>query len=371
MQNPCKTGVSPSPAGLARRALRLNYVRLYHVTSTRKMHMKNATKNFNQKTKTCPSNQSSKFLLGALATAAALPLAAPPPACAADAAASRVDALVNFDFSNEYLTPRGMIVHDKGLAFQPLFLGFVNVYKGGADSFVNDVTLVPGIWADFSSAGVSINPPFGSGPKDAFVEMDPIAGVSVGFAKNFKLEVTYTAFVMQILNIGTSQHLDTKLDFDDSSYLKAFALHPYVEYWRELANKATAADVPYIVDPLGKHPGPGPTSSGYFEVGFAPSYTFDKAGLKLELPCRVLMPQKQFYGEYYGGTSFIGLYEVGVKASLPMNFMPEGYGHWGFHVGFKYQGFEDKNLKGMQQFNAPGHAVSQSWAVYSGISTFF
>ena len=62
------------------------------------------------------------------------------------------------------------------------------------------MTLVPGIWADFSSAGVSINPPFGSGPKNAFVETDPIAGVSTTFAKNFKLDVTYTAFIMQILS---------------------------------------------------------------------------------------------------------------------------------------------------------------------------
>lgn len=335
------------------------------------MHMKNAKKSSNQKNNHCRTNQNSKFVLGALATAAALPMASPPAAGAADASSAKVDALVNFDFSNEYLTPRGMIVQDKGLTFQPLILGFVNVYKGDSNSFINDVTLVPGIWADFSSGGVSINPPFGSGPKTAFVETDPIAGVSTSFANHFKLDVTYTAFIMQILNIGTSQHLDTKLNFDDSSYLKAFALHPYIEYWRELARKSTAADVPYIVDPLNKHPGAGPTSSGYFEVGVAPSYTFDTVGLKLELPCRVLMPQKQFYGEYYGGTSFIGLYEVGVKATLPMKFMPDGYGHWSFHIGAKYQGFEDVNLKGMQQFNAPGHAVSESWAVYGGVSTFF
>src|SRR6266567_6432667 len=184
---------------------------------------------------------------------------------------SRVNVLFNMEFSNEYLTPRGMIVHDKGLTFQPLLLGLVDLYK--SDSFINSLTFVPGVWNDFSSSGVSIHPPFGSQPKTHWVEIDPIVGISVGFAKHFKLDVTYTAFNMQILDIGTSQHLDTKLSFDDSDYLKAFALHPYVEFWQELVGKATDAQVPQAVfgpsANSGNHAAPG--SSFYFEVGVDPS----------------------------------------------------------------------------------------------------
>src|SRR5258708_23026979 len=118
---------------------------------------------------------------------------APPP--------SRVDALVNFEFSDKYLTPRGMLVHESGLTCQMLVVGLVNLYKG--DTFINDVTLVPGIWNDFSTKGVSVHPPFGTNPKTSWVEIDPIAGVSFGFAKHLKLDVTYTAFNMQIPAIGT------------------------------------------------------------------------------------------------------------------------------------------------------------------------
>jgi len=284
---------------------------------------------------------------------------APPP--------SRVDALVNFEFADKYLTPRGMIVHDDGLAFQMLVLGLVNLYK--ADTFINDITLVPGVWNDFSTKGVSIHPPFGSKPKTSWVEIDPIAGVSVGFAKRLKLDVTYTAFNMQILDIGTSQHLETKLSLDDSPWLKGFALHPYFSYWQELHGKATAAQVPFKV--FLNEPGK-PPSSYYFEVGGSPSYTFEKlAGLKLEAPCRVLLPNKDFYGEFFHKSSTIGLYEVGIKGSIPLNFMPQGYGHWGFHAGFRYMGFEDKNLQGMQIFNAPGKATKDAVQIYCGISTFF
>ena len=143
---------------------------------------------------------------------------------------SRVNALLNFEFSDKYLTPRGMIVHDDGLTVQPLVLGFFNVYKG--ESFLNDFTLVGGVWNDFCTDGVSKNAPFGSRPKTHWVEIDPIAGISTKFAKNFQLDVTYTVFEMHILNIPTSQHLETKLSFDDTPYLKNFALHPYFLYWQ-------------------------------------------------------------------------------------------------------------------------------------------
>lgn len=333
--------------------------------------MKNTKSNCNIKPETSSSN-ASRYVLGALAAVASLPTSAstaradeaspPPPP-------SRVNALVNFEFADKYLTPRGMIVHDAGLTFQMLALGLVNIYKG--DTFINDVTLVPGVWNDFSSSGVSIHAPFGSTPKTHWVEIDPIAGLSIGFAKHLKLDVTYTAFNMQILDIGTSQHLDTKLSLDDSPWLKAFALHPYFEYWQELDGKATAADVPYIVDPLGKNPGPGPGSSYYFEVGVDPGYTFEKPGLKVELPCRVLLPNKNFYGEYYHSSSTVGLYEVGIRASVPMKFMPQGYGHWSAHIGFKYMGFVDQNLRHMQQFNAPGKSVDETVQFCGGFSAFF
>ena len=217
------------------------------------------------------------------ALVAALPLVAVTAPADDAPPASRVNALVDFELANEYVTPRGMMVTDKGLTFQPLVLGLANLYKN--DSFINNVTLVGGVWNDFSSSSVSVTgPTYKTPPTTSWIEIDPIAGVSVGFAKRFKLDVTYTAFNMQILDIGTSQHLDSKLSFDDSDYLKAFALHPYFEFWQELKAKATDADLPGslgITPPNSgaKHPMPG--SSFYFEVGVDPGYTFEKlAGIQ-------------------------------------------------------------------------------------------
>ncbi len=292
----------------------------------------------------------------------------------AEDAPSRVHALFAVELANEYVTPRGMLVRDKGLTVEPLFLTFVNLYKG--DSFINDVTLVGGVWNDLGTSQVSVHGPYGSQPKTPWTEIDPIAGFSFGLGKHFKLDLTYTAFAEQILDIGTSHHLESKLSFDDSEYLGAFALHPYVIYWQELEGKATDAALPGgviglpPVNPNAKHPAPG--SSSYFDVGVAPGYTFkDAGGLKLEAPLRVLLPDERFYGDFYHSSSTVGLYELGVKATLPMNFMPAGYGHWSVHAGVKYINFVDDNLYNLNAFNAPGKPTRDTVQVYLGFSAFF
>jgi hypothetical protein len=293
-----------------------------------------------------------------------------------DSAAPRINELINLEFASEYVTPRGMMVHtesDQGIAFQPLLLTLVNLYH--ADGFINALNFDGGGWADFSSAGVSVHAPYGSKPRTDFVEIDPIAGLSVGFAKYFTLGVTYTAFGMQVLDIGYSQHLETKLSFDDSSFLGAYALHPYMIYWQELAKKATDADVPEAVfgpsPNSGAHPAPG--SSFYFDLGVDPSYTFKNTlgGLKLETPCRILLPDDRFYGDYYAPSSTVGLWEIGLKGTVPIKFIPAGYGHWNFHAGAKFLYFVDDNLVNLNEFNAPGKPTRDTVQGFAGVSVFF
>ena len=306
---------------------------------------------------------------GVMALAAALSFTSP--ILRADDVPSRLHELVNLEFASEYVTPRGMMVHNQGLTFQPLMLTLANIYHG--DSAVNDVTLVAGAWNDFGTAGVSVKPPYGSKPKTAWTEIDPIAGISLGLPKKFKLDVTYSAFAEQILSIGTSQNLEAKLSFDDSDYLKAYALHPYLSFWDELQAKATDADVPASIGfPGGRagasHPKPGP--SYYFEFGVAPAYTF-KNGIKLEAPCRIMMPDDRFYGDYFAASSFIGIWEIGLKGTVPMNFMPAGYGHWSFHAGVKYLDFADDNLYKLNIFNAPGKPTRGTVQGFCGVTIFF
>jgi hypothetical protein len=287
---------------------------------------------------------------------------------------SPIDLLLNVEFANTYTTPRGMIVRDKGLTIQPLLLAFINLYKG--DGWLDSAKIVGGVWNDFGTAGTAVHAPYSSPDKTQYTEIDPIFGISLGLFKKLTLDVTYTAFVEQILDIGTSNHLDTKLTFDDSEYLKAFALHPFFEYWQELTGKATDADVPEAVfgpsSKSGSHPQPG--SSYYFNVGIDPQYSFGPqvlGGLKIEFPCSVLLPNERFYGEYYGPSDTVGLFELGTKATVPMPFIPPAYGHWSFHVGFNFFDFVDNNLYHLNEFNEPGTPKRSNYEVYSGFSAFF
>lgn len=285
---------------------------------------------------------------------------------------AKVNLLVNVEFSSSYVTPRGQIVRDDGLTIQPLLLAFLTLHEG--DGFISSFKFVGGVWNDFGTEGVSKHAPYGSDPKTHYTEIDPILGVSFGLAKVATLDVTYTAFVEQILDIETSHHLEVKLKIDDSKWLGPFALNPYFLYWQELEGKSTAAQVPYAV--FGPSPFTGsdtpPGEGYYFEIGIAPGFTIKPLyDLKVEFPCRVLLPSEDFYGEWYDSSSTIGLYEVGVKASLPLKFMPKGYGFWSVHAGYKYMDFVDNNLVGMNQFNAPGKPTDNIHQFYGGISVFF
>ncbi|HEY2329389.1 MAG TPA: hypothetical protein VGI63_06205, partial [Verrucomicrobiae bacterium] len=146
------------------------------------------------KTETAFCKHTPKYLLGSLAAAALLPLgsstacadetnsvAAPPPP------PSRVNALVDLGISSHYLTPRGMDVSRQGIVFQPMILAFFNLYKG--DTFINDATFVGGFWNCFGTDKLPSSTSNGA-TRTGWYETDPIAGLSFGFAKNFKLSVT-------------------------------------------------------------------------------------------------------------------------------------------------------------------------------------
>jgi hypothetical protein len=289
---------------------------------------------------------------------------------AADAPPSNVNELVSLEFASEYVTPRGMLVHDTGLTFEPLALTIVNLYK--SDSFLSSLSFAGGAWADFTSAGESEHAPYGSAPKTDFTEVDPIASLSFGLAKDFKLDLTYSAFAEQILSIPVSQNFEAKLTYDDSKYLGAYALHPFFSYWQEVSGKATDADVPEaVLGPShfsGSHPAPGP--SYYFDTGIDPSYTF-KNGWKIEAPCSVLLPNERFYGDYYAASSTVGLWEVSLRGTIPLKFMPAGYGHWNFNYGANFLYFVDDNLVNLNTFNAPQKPVRDTVQGFAGVTLFF
>ena len=57
---------------------------------------------------------------------------------------------MTFDFSDDYITPRGLHVEDEGLVAQPLLLLFWKLHSSDQGP-CPDVTLTTGVWNSFHS----------------------------------------------------------------------------------------------------------------------------------------------------------------------------------------------------------------------------
>ena len=134
-----------------------------------------------------------------------------------DLLGSRVNGLMTFDFSDNYITPRGLHVEDEGLVTQPLVLLFWKLRSSNQGS-VADVTLATGVWNSFHSERAGVNP-------SRWNEVDPILGLTVKFRKGFTVDAGTTAFYTPTDSYATSAHADFKLTYNDS-WLRGVSREP-------------------------------------------------------------------------------------------------------------------------------------------------
>jgi hypothetical protein len=84
-----------------------------------------------------------------------------------------------------------------------------------------------------------------------------------------------------------------------------------------------------------------------------------------------MLPDKNFYGQPFAKSSTVGLWEVGLKASMPATFMPAGYGHWSVHAGINYMDFVDKNLQQESISGGFGPGKKDATQLFVGMTSFF
>ncbi|MCW0221467.1 MAG: hypothetical protein OJI67_24290 [Prosthecobacter sp.] len=266
-----------------------------------------------------------------------------------------VHALLKLDFSDHYITPRGLNVENQGLVFQPLFLVFWDLYNN-PDGFINDVSLTTGVWSSFHTRE--------SGADEGnWNEFDPIAGITVKFAKYWQFDTTYTAFESMTSSYPTSQHLELKLSFNDGAFTgnSVFSVNPYVAYWKELKNKSTVT-----------FNSATSSESYYFTVGMTP--TIDLKKVKFEMPTFVNIVGNDFYQQFdgSGGGSGAAVIGTGLKASIPLNFVPKSMGFWSLYAGVKYYHLDNPGLlDGNQVLGADGNRKRDLVQFHGGVSIFF
>lgn len=276
------------------------------------------------------------------------------PAAPMELAASQPIAhfLLQLDFSDHYITPRGLDVENQGLVFQPLLLSFWSLYSN-KDTFLNDVTLTAGMWSSFHTQESGTDP-------GNWNEWDPILGVSFGLGEYVKFETNYTAFKSMVDSYPTSHHLELKLKLDDSKWLGNFALNPYVAYWQELDNKATVTFNSATSE-----------ESYYFTLGVDP--TVKLGPVKLEFPTYINLVGSDFYqqSDGSGGGGGLAVFGTEIKASVPLTFIPKECGSWTGYVGVKYYHLSNDGLLDGNQVLADGEREENLVQVHGGISIFF
>jgi hypothetical protein len=211
---------------------------------------------------------------------------------------------------------RGLVLEDSGLIVQPYADLYFNLYEGSG--FINKVTFSGGIWSSLN--GDETDAVAGSTVPNWY-EFDWDVFLAVDFAKYFTAQVMYIEFISPNDGFGTAKNLELKLAINDSELLGAFSLKPYVKTFFELDGKA----------------GSGASEGVYFEVGITPSVA---AG-----PVTFSFPVVAGFGanDFYADDQGFGYVSAGVSASVPLSFVPAGYGSWTAGVNGTYFNGETLN----------------------------
>jgi hypothetical protein len=285
----------------------------------------------------------------------ALLLSLPGPLMAQDnALGSQVNGLVAFDFSGDYITPRGLHVEDEGTVVQPLLLVLWKLHSS-AKGAVSDLTLTTGVWNSFHSVQAGAKP-------SRWNEVDPILGVSMKLRSGFTVDASTTAFYTPTDSYATSGHMDFKLTYGDS-WARGFSVNPYVDYWRELNDKATV-----VFDPAA-------SSRGYYvTIGATPTFHLGGKGVTLEVPAYVNLVSDDFYQQSDGtnGGSGLAVTSVAPKISVPLSSLGISHGAWTLYGGMNYyhlsnDGLLDGNMI-LTGATAPESNLTQ---VRGGLKVFF
>jgi hypothetical protein len=298
----------------------------------------------------CHSRNRTFSLLGALT----LVMGLASPGFSQDLLGSQVNGLMSFDFSDNYITPRGLHVEDEGLVMQPLLLVFWKLHQS-AQGKLTDVTLTTGVWNSFHSQRAGANP-------SRWNEVDPILGVTMKFQKGLTVDVNTTAFYTPTDSYQTSAHADFKLTWSDSA-AKGFSFNPYVAYWVELQNKATV-----VFDPATS------TEGSYLTIGATPTFALGATGLTADVGTYANFVSSDFYQQFDGSNGGSGLAVVSVapKVNVPLKFLGVTHGAWTAYAGVSYYYLRNQGLLDGNQVLSNATDQDKNIArIRGGLSVFF
>jgi hypothetical protein len=284
----------------------------------------------------------------------AMLLSLPGRAWSQDVLGSKVNGLLAFDFSDHYITPRGLDVEDRGLIVQPLLLLFWKLHSSNSGA-ITDVTVTSGVWNSFHSRAAS-------GPDPSrWAEIDPIFGLTIKLRHGLTIDAQTTAFYTPTRAYATTGNADVKLTYNDS-IMKGFSINPYVDYWAELNHKATV-----MFNAATSKRG------SYLTLGATPTVPLGGSGVTLSVPAYANFVSTDFYQRFdgSGGGSGLAVVSAAPKVSMPLKFLGVAFGAWTGYAGVSFYHFSNDGLLDGNQVLANPDRKTNLAQFRGGVSIFF
>jgi hypothetical protein len=221
---------------------------------------------------------------------------------------------VETQFKTAHITPRGLVIADKGVEIQPVGALTFDLYQG--DGFVNDLSVTGGVWNSINS---SLHDPVAGG----WFEIDYFARVNIKLARRFDFSAQYVAFDSPGGGFKTDNNLEFTLSYNDTGLLASdFGFHPYIRLFYNVSGSSTVV--------LGRN---GNTFDA--EVGFVPTYVWNALP---NYPVTITLPTFVTVGpeNFWGGTSNVGVFTTSLAAAVPLSFIPSRFGRWHVDTSISY-----------------------------------
>jgi hypothetical protein len=199
------------------------------------------------------------------------------------------------------------LYEDKGpLSAVALTFGTWNSLHGGPTGVDGTATVDPRVW----------------------YEADFFTTLSATLFEDFTAGLTYTAYMSPNDAFATVQELAVSLGYNDGKLLGPFALNPTVLIAFEMKGQADA----------GEHRGVA------LQLGIAPGLTLleDTAyPVSLSFPISIGLSLSDYYEFGTGDDDTFGAFSAGVKASVPLKFIPAAFGSWQLRASVLWYHFGD------------------------------
>lgn len=234
----------------------------------------------------------------------------------ADAGSPNVHGFLNVPFKSAYVTPRGLVVENAGLVFQPI-VGLV--FPTGDLGPLKDTAIITGIWTSFNTA--QDDPKVG-----CWNEVDYFLTFS-GKVGDFGFAATYSPWFFPQSTVGkpdTEHTADLKISYSDH-WIDGWTINPYVDFFWSIGGSSTVV--------LGDDGG-----TGYVEIGIVPTKTvkFGDTPLTFTFPAYFSVGPEGYWDAdgSHDGDCF-GVFSISANVSVPLP-IPVQYGHWHLDAGVTY-----------------------------------